>query len=122
MNYDTDYDYASAGTGIMSDERCWAVAITHYHPAFLRHGSVDPILVKLYYLVWARTLLLLDCCLQLLHIAPGPMPGTREFAEKLIDFTRQKEANVDLENKLIETRQQVIELQRWNAIGKYIYI
>ncbi|KAL1934203.1 hypothetical protein VTP01DRAFT_6385 [Rhizomucor pusillus] len=54
-NYDSDFDYSS-------------ISIVDCHPAFLRPRAADLlVLVQLFYFVWVRTLVAVECCMQLLN-------------------------------------------------------
>lgn len=117
IKYESDFDYSSPNDAA-PNATCWAVCIVRYHPAFLRSTAVDPALVHLFYLVWLRTLVAVECALQLLKADKSAQtPGTLEFAERLDEYTLQKEASIELDARLKDARQQVIELLKWNATG-----
>ncbi|KAG2220819.1 hypothetical protein INT45_004480 [Circinella minor] len=108
-----DYDYQyDAGRQDQQGPRFKSIMIPHLHPGFVSYGSADPRILRLMFLCWCRTLILLDIIIELLNIQrPGvPEPGTTEFCQQVLNTWEQRESVTDLPNRINEARAAVINL------------
>lgn len=113
------------GTPIEEQEinNYWGVAIPHLDPSSLAFGSRDPRVLRLVFLCWIRSLLLLDCCLVALETTPSNDengPGTLAFAKNLTVMLQQREARSDLVEKIKEARDAVCDMRASDSLGKYL--
>lgn len=70
-NYDTGYDYEKAPENDEPNPNCWAVVISHLDPGFASYGPGSTTVMRLMFLTCARTILLLESCLELLYTRDG---------------------------------------------------
>lgn len=85
------------------------------HPGYVSHGPASPLIMRLDFLLWARFLLLLECCLQqLVETSETPTPGTKDFAVLLL----QREQGTDLKARLAEAKYTAAEWRTLINRGK----
>lgn len=118
VNYDTDFDYEGAAEDDQPNPNCWAVLIPHLDPGFASYGSGSTTMMRLMFLTWARTILLLESCLELLYTRDGLRPGTREFAEAMVDLLQRKEGATDLSQRLADAQKSVFSQESSDASGE----
>ncbi|KAI7874962.1 hypothetical protein K492DRAFT_211222 [Lichtheimia hyalospora FSU 10163] len=98
----------------------WGVAIPHLDPGSLAFGSRDPRVLRLVFLCWIRSLLLLDCCLVALQTTPSndeDGPGTLAFAKNLVAMLQQREACSDLGERIKEARDAICTMRGSDPFG-----
>lgn len=103
-----------------NDDRFWGVAIPHLDPASLAFGSRDPRVLRLVFLCWVRSLLLLECCLVALQTTrtnDPDGPGTLAFARNLTVMLEQSEERSDLGERIKEARAAVCDMRGADSLG-----
>ncbi|CAO3649044.1 unnamed protein product [Cunninghamella blakesleeana] len=94
VNLDTDFDYNSPSTSKPKDIH--SIMISNIDPSYPYYDSVDPKLLRLMYLIMARTFLLLDCILKCIEEDMYAKINSKSFCEKALNLwnTRANETQL----------------------------
>ena len=122
VNYDAAFKYETEPDDAQPSDKLWTVIIPHFYMGNMNYRSRHPQLVRLAFLCWVRSLLLVDCCISLIEGSSTQLhPESREFGQLLIEKLYKRELKSDIPQKLREARTMVQERRRSDAKGKYIY-
>ncbi|KAL1928489.1 hypothetical protein VTP01DRAFT_2845 [Rhizomucor pusillus] len=86
----------------------FAIHIPRLYPGFPAHKGGDHNMLRLMFITWVRTMLLLDSYCE--YVSTGkrtPPPVTREFHEGVLERLREREQQSDLAQRLCEARNVV---------------
>lgn len=98
----------------------FAIHIPRLYPGFPAHKRGDHNMLRLMFITWVRTMLLLDSYCE--YVSSGkrtPPPVTREFHEGVLERLREREQQADLAQRLCEAR-NVVE-QSLSSTGRGTY-
>lgn len=117
-NLDTNFNYEDEGYDAEPIGN-WVLVIPHLHPGYVSYGPGSPDILKLMYLTWAMTFLLLDVLLDLDYDHTVPLePGTKAFAERALENLEGRDDYGPLKVELDAIRDKVNTWRREDATGK----
>lgn len=118
ISYDVHFDYTCDPSQFTP--QYFAIHIPRLYPGFPAHKGGDHNMLRLMFITWVRTMLLLDSYCE--YVSTGkrtPPPVTREFHEGVLERLREREQQSDLAQRLCEAR-NVVE-QSLSSTGRGTY-
>lgn len=117
-NLDTEFDYENADYDAEPNDH-WVLVVPHLDPGNVSYGSGRPEILKLMYLTWAMTFLLLDTVISMNNQSPLFAPlGSKKFKEEAIKRLQNRSGYEELKQELDKSREQVNEWRRNDTSGK----
>ncbi|KAF7720529.1 hypothetical protein EC973_007832, partial [Apophysomyces ossiformis] len=114
INYDSNFSYAEEPEGA-EPRSSWAVLIPHIQSGSVNYGSASPVLLRFLYLCWVRTVILLNCCLQLLSSSSSNVvPGSKAFATTLLQRFKRHDQEAGMPRRMANAKNAVIAL--WGQV------
>ncbi|KAI7886316.1 hypothetical protein K492DRAFT_190282 [Lichtheimia hyalospora FSU 10163] len=114
INHDATFSYEDEPEGA-EPQQGWCVVIPHMHPGTANYGNVDPRIIRMMFLCWIRTLLLVDAAINIAAESPHPT-GSQAFAQQLLAEWQNREP-VALSDAINEARIAVNELRSNGQAG-----
>lgn len=89
INHDATFSYTNEPEGV-EPQHGWCVMIPHLDPGTANYGSVDPLILRLMFLCWVRTLILVDTAIDIAALEEHAV-GTQPFAQQLLQEWQNRE-------------------------------
>ncbi|KAI7878814.1 hypothetical protein K492DRAFT_179528 [Lichtheimia hyalospora FSU 10163] len=107
INMDTDFDYENSDYDAEPSEH-WTIVVPHVHPGNVSYGPGRPDILRMMYLTWAMTFLLLDTILKMNgDTSLSFKPGSKAFAEDAIKRLEERDDYGVLKLELDQSREAV---------------